>query len=480
MRVVYLATVGCSVARHGVVGSSGRDASLVVSPAPNPVPGVCGAPVRVRRAAADGLGADRRHRDHFRRGGRSAPPAPSPGPARVVAQLGFWVVLPLWVRRGAPPTSARKAAACRPGLHCGASWEHTRHVDPQNRASLAVRSVHRPRYRDAAQPIGHPRSGAEPTVAALRRPAGAVRRARFRQIPRRLARITPPFRSSGGLLLATGKLPRIASAALAFTVIPGSLGGHLFWTEATRQRKARETPRPADRSESAGRAHHRGGRHRGQAVTGMAWPAGGRPDFRDGDLSHTAGGIRRLGVRFRIGRPNRTRSARRCRAQPGTGQRGRRTKRTAWSRLPANAVRNWPAQLPSGARNWLTPPPSEASPRQVQEGRASAARWPIRRERANWPRQSANAVASWRQGSRAWQRMGRHRSRTRQRMGRHRSTGQRVATAGRGSEWADIARERGAELGERAYERGSELADTARERGGELAHRGRVKARHWH
>jgi hypothetical protein len=44
----------------------------------------------------------------------------------------------------------------------------------------------------------------------------------------------------GGLLLATGKLPRLASAALAFTVIPGSVGGHMFWNEADPQRKADE------------------------------------------------------------------------------------------------------------------------------------------------------------------------------------------------------------------------------------------------
>jgi hypothetical protein len=44
---------------------------------------------------------------------------------------------------------------------------------------------------------------------------------------------------SGGLLLASGKLPRLASAALAFTVIPGSLGAHTFWS-AESQRKADE------------------------------------------------------------------------------------------------------------------------------------------------------------------------------------------------------------------------------------------------
>ena len=34
--------------------------------------------------------------------------------------------------------------------------------------------------------------------------------------------------------------PRIASAALAFTVVPGSLGGHLFWSESDPERKAQK------------------------------------------------------------------------------------------------------------------------------------------------------------------------------------------------------------------------------------------------
>jgi propanediol dehydratase small subunit len=44
----------------------------------------------------------------------------------------------------------------------------------------------------------------------------------------------------GGLLLATGKLPRVASAALALSVVPGSLGGHMFWSESDPARKADE------------------------------------------------------------------------------------------------------------------------------------------------------------------------------------------------------------------------------------------------
>ena len=55
-----------------------------------------------------------------------------------------------------------------------------------------------------------------------------------------VARINGAVQVGGGLLLATGKLPRLASAALALSVVPGSLGGHTFWNEADPQRKADE------------------------------------------------------------------------------------------------------------------------------------------------------------------------------------------------------------------------------------------------
>jgi len=56
----------------------------------------------------------------------------------------------------------------------------------------------------------------------------------------RVARVNAAVQIGGGLLLATGKLPRVASAALALTVVPGSLGGHTFWSETDPQRKADE------------------------------------------------------------------------------------------------------------------------------------------------------------------------------------------------------------------------------------------------
>ena len=55
-----------------------------------------------------------------------------------------------------------------------------------------------------------------------------------------VARVNAAVQIGGGLLLATGKLPRVASAALALTVVPGSLGGHRFWSESDPQRKTDE------------------------------------------------------------------------------------------------------------------------------------------------------------------------------------------------------------------------------------------------
>jgi uncharacterized membrane protein YphA (DoxX/SURF4 family) len=55
-----------------------------------------------------------------------------------------------------------------------------------------------------------------------------------------VARVNAAVQIGGGLLLATGKLPRVASAVLALTVVPGSLGVHTFWRESDPHRKADE------------------------------------------------------------------------------------------------------------------------------------------------------------------------------------------------------------------------------------------------
>jgi uncharacterized membrane protein YphA (DoxX/SURF4 family) len=55
-----------------------------------------------------------------------------------------------------------------------------------------------------------------------------------------VAKVTAGVQIGAGLLLAAGRLPRLSSAALAVSVVPGSLGGHAFWNETDPVRKAAE------------------------------------------------------------------------------------------------------------------------------------------------------------------------------------------------------------------------------------------------
>ncbi|MGO9043695.1 MAG: DoxX family membrane protein [Mycobacterium sp.] len=56
--------------------------------------------------------------------------------------------------------------------------------------------------------------------------------------PQTFAQITAAVQISGGLLLSIGRAPRVASAALALTVLPANLGAHMFWSESDPSRKA--------------------------------------------------------------------------------------------------------------------------------------------------------------------------------------------------------------------------------------------------
>jgi uncharacterized membrane protein YphA (DoxX/SURF4 family) len=55
-----------------------------------------------------------------------------------------------------------------------------------------------------------------------------------------VARVTAAVQIGAGLLLTTGRLPRLSSTALALSVVPGSLGAHAFWAETDPARKADE------------------------------------------------------------------------------------------------------------------------------------------------------------------------------------------------------------------------------------------------
>ncbi len=78
---------------------------------------------------------------------------------------------------------------------------------------------------------------AQPTVSGLQSLPDSV----SSNIPadaETFAQINAAVQIGGGVLLAAGKLPRLASAALALTVIPGNLGTHMFWNESDPERKA--------------------------------------------------------------------------------------------------------------------------------------------------------------------------------------------------------------------------------------------------
>ena len=294
----------------------------------------------------------------------------------------------------------------------------------------------------------------EPTVAALRslpEPYGD----KIPSNPQTVARINAAVQVSGGLLLATGKLPRIASAALAVTVIPGSLGGHLFWTEKDPERKAdQRRALLTDLSllggliiaaaDTAGKPSlgWRGRRAAGrisEAVT-SALPLGGSDDsVFDSELAERIA----HGLHAGAERSRELASAAAERSAPvveAARKRGEELASTA-------AERSAPVVKKVGKRARKRTAELADTVRERGSELAETAR----------ERGSELGEKALERGS-EWADIARD----------------------RGSEWADIARERGAELGERAYERGSELADTARERGEELAHRGKVKARRWH
>jgi uncharacterized membrane protein YphA (DoxX/SURF4 family) len=90
--------------------------------------------------------------------------------------------------------------------------------------------------------LRNPKPAAEaaaPTVDGLRAlpdPVGS----RIPSDPQTFAQINAAVQIGGGLLLATGKAPRIASAALALTVLPANLGAHMFWSESDPQLKAQK------------------------------------------------------------------------------------------------------------------------------------------------------------------------------------------------------------------------------------------------
>ncbi|MFD4631578.1 DoxX family protein [Streptomyces sp. NPDC058284] len=56
--------------------------------------------------------------------------------------------------------------------------------------------------------------------------------------PEKLVRINGAVQLGAGLMLATGRMPRIAALALAGSLVPTTLAGHAFWKEKDPEQRA--------------------------------------------------------------------------------------------------------------------------------------------------------------------------------------------------------------------------------------------------
>jgi uncharacterized membrane protein YphA (DoxX/SURF4 family)/vacuolar-type H+-ATPase subunit H len=264
----------------------------------------------------------------------------------------------------------------------------------------------------------------QPTVTALQalpEPFGS----KVPTDPATAARINAAVQVGGGLLLATGRLPRLASAALAFTVIPGSLGGHLFWNESDPELKTQK-----------------------------------RRDLLT-DLSLLGGLI--IAAADTAGKPS-------------LGWRGRR----AASRISEAVASALPLDSDDGSL--LDSEFAERIGHGLQVGAERGRELASTAAERSAPVVEAARKRARKRGAQLAE-TARERGAELAEVARERGAdyGERARerAAELAAELGETARERGSELGDWAREHGTELAETARERGGELAHRGRVKARRW-
>jgi uncharacterized membrane protein YphA (DoxX/SURF4 family) len=256
--------------------------------------------------------------------------------------------------------------------------------------------------------------------------------------PETFAKINAAVQIGGGLLLAAGRMPRVASAALALTVIPANLGAHMFWTESDPERKAEQrrafladvsllggliiASADTEGKPSLGWRGRRAAERLSEAVTSSL------PGSSDGLLDSD------LGEKIVHG------------LQAGA-ERGRELASTAAERgAPyAEAALERGRELASVAAE-RSAPYAEAA---LERGR----------ELASTAAERSAPLAK----------KARKRSKKLARTARERGLDLAETTRERGLDLAEAARERGLDLAEIARERGLEFADTARERGGEWA-----------
>ncbi|WIM89111.1 DoxX family protein [Candidatus Mycobacterium wuenschmannii] len=312
----------------------------------------------------------------------------------------------------------------------------------------------------------------EPTVAALRQlpePYGD----KVPSNPETAARINAAVQVAGGVLLATGKAPRIASAALAFTVIPGSLGGHLFWTESDPQRKAQKRRdlltdlsllggliiAAADTAGKPSLGWR--GRQAAERLSSALPLTGSDDSLLDSELAERIA----QGLHAGAERSRELASAAAERSAP-----------------VVEAARKRGEELAHDAAKKSKPVVKKARKKARKRGAELAET--VRERGADLAETARDRGSEWAHDaakkSKPVVKKARKRGAELADVARDRGSEWADIAWDRGSEWAEIARDRGSELSERAYERGSELAELARDRGEELAHRGRATARHWH
>jgi uncharacterized membrane protein YphA (DoxX/SURF4 family) len=222
-----------------------------------------------------------------------------------------------------------------------------------------------------------------------------------------VARVNAAVQIGGGLLLATGKLPRVASAVLALSVVPGSLGGHTFWSETDPQRKADE---------------------RRAFIT---------------DIS-LIGGLIIAAVDTE--------------GKPSLGWRGRRAARKVSETVTA--------ALPVGAATGGALADSALAEKVGHGLQVGAERG---RELANVALERGAELADVaRERGPEWAEVARKRGAEFADVARERGAELADVARDRGWEWADVARDRAPELADTARERSAELAGVVRDRAGDL------------
>ena len=99
-----------------------------------------------------------------------------------------------------------------------------------------------------------------------------------------LVRINAAVQIGAGVLLSIGRLPRLAAAALAVSLVPTTVAGHRFWEEEDAARRAQQQIHLLKNVGLLGGLILATNGHRGRPVAGMADQADGQARPRPGLL----------------------------------------------------------------------------------------------------------------------------------------------------------------------------------------------------